>query len=149
MFRRLIAISLLPSLLLPPAATLAHTHPDVQPDDHTRPHLHLAPPTHAHHHGPNGHRHDDEAHDISIPASPQDQEARSDHDDDAVFLTLDASGFKSVRNEVADSFRILGLIQHSPLDPCFACSTFAQRPHPPPSPHSKCPRYLRHLALLI
>ena len=149
MFRRSIAILLLPSLLLPPAATLGHTHQNGPPADHARPHLHLASHSHGHHHGVNGHHHDDEDHDTSISATSRHQDPQPNHDEDAIFLSLDAFGYMSAENEAADSTRFLGMMPTSFLASCPTHSRFAQRPHPPPAPHSDCPRYLRHLTLLI
>ena len=149
MFRRSIAILLLPSLLLPPAATLGHTHQDGQPADHTRPHLHLASHSQAHHHGLNGHHHEDYANVASIPATSRHQDPQPNHDEGAIFLTLDAPERSPVGAEATASLRFLESMPTSFFASRLAHASFAQRPHPPPSPHSDCPRYLRHLALLI
>ena len=149
MFRRSIAILLLPSLLLPPAATLGHTHRDGQSADHKRPHLHLASQTQGHHHGLLGHRHEEDGNEASVRASARHQDPQPNHDEDAIFLTPDATERSPVGAETTDSLRLLELMPTSILASCPAHWSFAQRPHPPPSPNSDCPRYLRHLALLI
>ena len=149
MFRRPIAILLLPSLLLPPAATLGHTHQNGPPADHARPHLHLARQTHGHHHGPHGHRHDADANVASVAATSRHQDSQLDHDEYAIFFTVDALERSPIGAEAAASLIFLESMPPLFLASCPAHSSFAQRPHPPPSPHPNCPRFLRHLALLI
>jgi hypothetical protein len=166
MYRRIVSLLLLPSLLLSQAAVRGHPHDDGTPaghDTHPHVHTHLSPadPSHSqhhphydhghHHHGHGGHRHH---HEVEAPASDlppaPTTEPASDHDSDAVYIAAEAAAVERMMPSVElmgfvfflrDSPAIWGILASTP--------PVAFRSHPPPSPDPACPRYLRHLALLM
>ena len=167
MYRRIVALILLPCLLLTQSvAALGHLHVGNQPVGHDlRPHFHtnLASSRHDHghhHHGPDRHHHDQHD-DGGAPAEPDSQAAQqpgplsgSEHDSDAVFVDGVNVVFKtrSVANDdelaasllwpTAGSFLSISLL----TDPSQKVLNWA---HLPPLLGSGCPLYLRKLTLLI
>src|SRR6185312_5527185 len=134
MYRRLLTVALLPSLLLPPAEALGHSHGNSQPADHDlRAHVHFDD------HLLGGH--DD-------PNCPDDAD---DHDDDALYLVPGAIPLSQIASGQADfdtSIRLSSLM----ADSLFFVETadwYMPRPHPPPGATLNCTLYVLHLALLI
>jgi hypothetical protein len=144
--------------LLTQSAPHAHTHPDGAPPDHDlRPHLHIGAGCHpdpAHRHG----RHCD-AHGAGLatgPSGPYSVEITDDSDDDdddAIYLA--PNSLSAVEGGA------IGTMTHpldgSDLGPPAGDAVQARpgiaqvpRPHPPLSTATPgCPRYVRHLALLL
>jgi hypothetical protein len=154
MYRRVVALILLPGLLLAQPAVLGHAHGHDQPVGHDlRPHFHanLAPADHGHHHhGPDGHRHHHHDEHDDGPAGPAAQSGPvPDHDADAVFVT-DVTAVPVERNPVADGSVLLTWLLPS-FEACWTRGTDLAlvSPHPPPIPSTSCPLYVRQLTLLI
>jgi hypothetical protein len=148
MLQRFLAITLLPCLLLPPAESLGHLHSGVEPVGHSRPHFHLATIAHDHEPETGGHHHECEAEEDS---GLQNHALWPDHDDDAVFLSVNlvAPGCDPSLEAPSSALKHPIRFWLSEVISIADESSYAQNPHPPPTPYADCPRYLLHLALLI
>jgi hypothetical protein len=143
--------------LLTQSAPHAHMHPDGAPPEHDlRPHLHVGAGCHpdpGHHHG-----HDRHEHGAGLgtgPSGPYSVAIADDSvdDDDTIYLAPNSLG--------AVEGRSIGTMTHpldgSDLGPPASNAMQVRpgisqvpRPHPPPSTATPgCPRYVRHLALLL
>ncbi len=156
MYRRVVSLLLLPTLLLTQSAALGHAHEDHEHND-PRPHFHLCPIIAGHSHSPGEHHlthamtNDDSGHEfeVSNPISPP-----ADHDSSAVFTATVDFGLYS-RSAADVEYRDfsqwaavwLNLFSVVPWsDQPWHAITW---PHSlPPSGHA-CPIYVRHSALLI
>lgn len=165
MYRRLVSLLLLPCLLLTQSAARGHAHGGATPVGHeSRPHFHTAPASAAHSHGGDGHSHGHAHHrhphtgadDVPGPDVQQVPagESPSDHDSTAVYtasVDLATPQRPSADSEPvgaslwADAWLNPSLTFHSACSPPEA----ANRAHPPPDSGHSCPRYVRHLTLLI
>src|SRR5688572_12890353 len=94
MYRRVVALVLLPCLLLTQPACFAHVHGGDQLAGHDLcPHFHAntTPHSHGHHHGHGGrHHHHEGEHEDQDPVSLPHDVPSSDHDEDAVYVCMDA-----------------------------------------------------------
>lgn len=167
MYRRLVSLLLLPCLLLTQSAALGHAHGGATPVGHeSRPHFHTVPASAAHSHsgdGHDGHSHGHAHHrhphtdadDVpgpdlhQVPAG----ESPSDHDSTAVYTTsidLAATERSSADSDPAGSSPWADAWLNQSLT-FFSASPpeAANRAHPPPDSGYSCPRYVRHLTLLI
>ncbi len=158
MYRRLVAVVLLPCLLLTQSAVVHHFHVN-QPTGHDlRPHIHATKPAapHGDHHGLGGHHHPDDVGDDDetehAATEPTNPKPLPDHDDDAVYLEVDIT--TELGQTTEDTLRVFSL-QLLPLSlsssGVVGCPDRSP-PRPHPSPHSvasECPLYVRHLTLLI
>jgi len=153
-YRRVVSLLLLPSLLLSHAAAFGHTHGDDTPAGHDqRPHVHVRLPAghaHGHHHrGPGGHHHyhdDDE----TAPAVPPPPDPLSDHDADAVFVSTDAAVVERPVTVGTAEVAALWIVPEAGVSAggsliALVCPAGNGRPPPRPA----CPLYVRHLALLM
>jgi hypothetical protein len=158
MFRRVVLLLLLPTVLLTQWVGVGHSHDGFQPAGHGQiPHVHLCIFSSSHHHHDEAkhHHHDYDAN----PGSPDRVESLGqpalleDHDDDAVYLptsvVLSFQGQSSQKRSAAlpDS-EAVGAMVNGPLG---ASHLFLPLAHPPPlfchRPH--CPVYLQTCTLLI
>jgi hypothetical protein len=163
MFRRVVCLLMLPSMLLNQAAAVGHCHGGDQgsaagasPHIHTKSKAASTEPSHhhGHSHGSSGHSHPheheeeaDEPEDSDGPAP----EPLSDHDADAVYLVgVDAivTAWRSIDQVLTAS--ALDLFADSSPRVILAASSdrlLECRPHPPP--WSPCPLFVRHLTILV
>ena len=159
MYRRVVSLLLLPSLLLTQSAALGHPHEDHQHND-PRPHFHLSAPDtglcsrpsgpreHHHPHGPA----DDPLSQESEFTSPAGLPA--DHDSTAVFTSIVDLGLNTRLTDDAEywDFPLWAAVWLKPstalprLD--FPRQEVNWPPSPPPSGQS-CPIFLRYSTLLI
>ena len=155
MYRRIVSLILLPGLLLTQSAALGHTHDGADPAGHgLRPHIHTNPTPvrhdhRGHHnHSPGGHHHDSS--DVPEPSLP---EPTRDHDDDAVYLTVEAVVARPVQADDEGTSTLFWLLPQLDVasDHGKDLSEYAMRwTHSPPRMTSAdCPLYIRHLSLLI
>jgi hypothetical protein len=156
MYRRVVSLLLVPCLLLTQSAALGHHHGGDQPPGHDlRPHVHTtpAPHDHEHHHGPGSHDHHDDGEDESETAriSPSLPQPLSDHDDDAVYVTVEfvVAGRVQSGQEVERAPWLPPSVNAAPAVRGGLREWSAPWPHAPPWIASACPLYLLHLALLI
>jgi hypothetical protein len=161
MYRRVVSLLLLPSFLLIQWASIGHVHGGNQSDVHDFvPHFHLNGIWHDSHgdqhhnnHGDQHHHQDDgdDEPDIDQPEPPE-TEPLSDHDADAVYLSVDLLLGARCQTSTA-----LGGVTWTASTPdvwfdgwtdtqdYFACWL----PAPPRLCWDSCPLYLQHVALLI
>jgi hypothetical protein len=167
MYRSVVALFLLPSVLLTQLAAVGHSHYDSQPAGHDlRPHFHTgrAAPHHGqghhhhgdHHHGPGSHHHhhDDADHAAESGTAPIVQPnplSEDHHDSDAIFLD---------RIDVVVNNYFAGGIEASHTWVAVWPNLSAERPakpareavfqtHGPPTGGHHCPIYLWQLTLLV
>lgn len=169
MFRKILALLLLPCMLISQSAVFGHAHGGSEPTGHgLRPHLHAAGTSrghghphqaagghrhhsHGHHSHEHGHHHHDDEGQHSTTGSPP--VTPSEHDSDAVYIhCVDAVAVSRVAVEL--EFPVLmGWVFNStsPADVlAFAVSSEAGRwANAPPLRGPACPLYLRQLTLLI
>jgi hypothetical protein len=171
MFRRVVTLLLIPTVLLTQSAGAVHSHGDRQPTDHdARPHIHLPfailgpraeaePPEHHHHsHGSHGHHHHgpgSHRHTHSEPAAPKPvpaSEQPDDHDSDAIYLV----GHDAVIQQRPASNDGSDLVVAALIAIPATTAAPGERPepllliaaHPPPLP-ATVPLHVRHLVFLI
>jgi hypothetical protein len=149
MSRRFVSLLLLPGLLLAQSATFGRAHVGNGTSNHAaHPHVHLHG-GHGHSHAPDGSHYDE---DEDQPSS-RDIRPTADHDGDAVYLLIDAECPKPNRADDGHTraqVRVISSVIALPVRPCLQpdrCTGWAQPP--PASASADCPRYLRHLTLLL
>lgn len=163
MLRCVVSLLLVPCVLLTQSAALGHSHGGTKPAGHDlRPHFHTNPiPTagdhDGHRHGPGGHHHPHAAGD-DVPG-PDTQTtppagSRSDHDSSAVYTaSVDlASNLRSSADSEPVESSLWAVAWLNPSLTFLSASQppeAANRAHPPPDSGHSCPRYVRHLTLLI
>lgn len=163
MYRRIVSLLLLPCVLLTQSAALAgHAHADFRiPGHDLRPHIHTQnvpaghnhdSHAHHHHHASSDHHHDD----VADSTEPDFQQtllpvAPSDHDSDAVYVTIVDSvvGVRCLLDNVADTSL---WVSAAASDNALTWSNPLRHPsknwHPPPVGGS-CPLYVLHRTFLI
>jgi hypothetical protein len=164
MFRKLLALLLLPCVLMSQSAVFGHAHGGSEPAGHElRPHLHASRTSHghahSHEHGDEGHHHHHgtghHAHDQGDQRSASDSQpvTPAEHDSDAVYLQcVDAVvasrvvaelEFPQLWDGVFDSWTPPDVLAVAQSGDVIRCA------HAPPLLAPSCPLYLRQLTLLI
>lgn len=152
MYRRVVSLLLVAGVLLSQAAVSGHEHGDDTPVGHDfQSHVHVGPPA-GHDHGHYHHVHDEDDEDfdgVGRATQSQDQ-LRTDHDGDAVYLGVRDLGLE----RDSTSLKLIAWVWFV-VDWAGAGSAVSHQSavkslvHPPPPPDPACPLYVRHLALLM
>ncbi len=168
MLRRAVSLFLLPCMLLGQLAPLAsaHLHQSGTPVGHDlRPHTHArtlqTAVAHVHgsegHHG-HSHEHSDqytEADEEFLSDEPQSSEAVDpgfppSHDDDAIYVSSETlPPVQRSTDRLGLDVDFQGLLLVAPAHTLFAGQHSAKIRVATSPPHAQCPRYVRHLTLLI
>lgn len=154
MFRKLLALLMLPCVLMSQSAVVGHAHGGSEPAGHElRPHLHTGASHehgdegHHHHHDTSHHSHDQRSASDSQPVTP------AEHDSDAIYLQcVDAVVASRVVVELEFSRLLDGVFDswNPPNLLAVAQSGDVIRwANTPPLLGPSCPLYLRQLTLLI
>ena len=163
MYRRVVSLLLLPSLLHLQQLSLGHTHGGSQPAGHDLVphfHAHIFHEDHdecGHHPHPDADHHDhdddddDDAPDFCV-SHAADSEPSSDHDSTAVFISVDQ--LVGERCPIGEDLGWVTWIATTPgdwLDAWLGTHDHCARCRPPPSQllSESCPLYFQHLAILI
>jgi len=157
MYRRVLSLLLLPSLLFNQAGALCHEHDVDTPAGHgVQPHVHvslLIEHTQGHSHHQDGHPHchdeDESRPEPPRPIDPQ-GDSQSRHNADAVYFPVQDLCVErgSLGGEqVGSVWYLVGHTSSQRVALWTQSVTF--RGHPPPPPHHTRPLYIRHLALLL
>jgi hypothetical protein len=159
MYRRVVSLLLLPSLLLMQRAGLGHAHGGHEPAGHDRvPHFHIKPAGHEHgrHRHPHGshshHRHEPRDQRDTHSPPPSEPQPLSDHDSDAVYASADL--LVSEREQLRHDSAWVTWIAACPPSHFESWNGTQDHfvrwlPRPPRPLSDSCPVYLQHLALLI
>jgi hypothetical protein len=148
MYRRVVALLLLPCVPLTQSAACGHHHHGREPAGHDqRPHVHLCQHTHEHHGHKHNHPHNAPEPD-STPAAPT---PLHEHDCDAIYVAVDVTAPGRAQGVDHDDHGSCWLSPSPGVVFCQLNDARAYAPqwaHPPPLAPD-CPLYLLHLALLF